>query len=424
MVAFRLGIAKADITPPKPIPMAGFAARTGNSVGVARPLYARVWLFEQEGRKALLVQGDLIWWGAERIASMQRKLEADWGIAAEDALFHASHTHGGPQTSDLLNPILGRTDAAYVDYLERQVLQAVAEAHGNIEPVSVEKGTGACEGISINRRKAVNGVMAMAPNPDGVNDTELIVYRFLAAPSRVKGVLFHFACHPTTVGELLFTSEYCGAAMERLDEQWGDGVSCFLQGYCGDIRPPLVRDGAFYRGTEEDVARNGGILAQAVLDIAAQPMRALQPAPFFSSRLTATLPYERVPQEAELEPADGDSAATALWKAFLRDRPELRKPAAALTLHGLKLADGLAFLAMDGEIVVEYGLHVKRLSGGGVLPLGYTGGMVGYVPTAQQIAEGGYESKDSAPLFGLPAPFSPQIEEELRARIGELIARM
>jgi hypothetical protein len=49
-------------------------------------------------------------------------------------------------------------------------------------------------------------------------------------------------------------------------------------------------------------------------------------------------------------------------------------------------------------------LYIKQLSQGGTLPLGYSNGMVGYVPTAAQIAEGGYEGDSSSVSFGLPAP--------------------
>ena len=72
---------------------------------------------------------------------------------------------------------------------------------------------------------------------------------------------------------------------------------------------------------------------------------------------------------------------------------------------------------MDGEVVVEYGLWIKERYRGQVLPLGYSNGMVGYVPVAHQIHEGGYEARDSAPYFGLPAPFTPELEEVIKAAI-------
>jgi hypothetical protein len=48
--------------------------------------------------------------------------------------------------------------------------------------------------------------------------------------------------------------------------------------------------------------------------------------------------------------------------------------------------------------------------------------MIGYVPTAQQLAEGGYEAEGSCPYFGLPGPFDPRIEGLIRRAIDELVA--
>jgi glucosamine-6-phosphate deaminase len=87
----------------------------------------------------------------------------------------------------------------------------------------------------------------------------------------------------------------------------------------------------------------------------------------------------------------------------------------------LNLAGDLSFLAMNGEAVVEYGLFVKRRFAGKVLPLPYSNGMIGYVPTARQIGEGGYEARESIFYFGLPAPFASSLEHKIHNRLTELV---
>jgi hypothetical protein len=190
-----------------------------------------------------------------------------------------------------------------------------------------------------------------------------------------------------------------------------------LQGCCGDIRPGLVRDGAFYRGTDDDVRALGARLAAEVSAILRRPMEQLQPARIRSELLTVELPFQTLPTRAALEARRDDPDIPGAWSRLLLAQPERLQPAIPFRIQMLVLGDGLALLAMEGEVVVEYGLWVKQRFGGKVLPIPYSNGMVGYVPVAHQIAEGGYEARDSVPYFGLPAPFAPSLEERIKASI-------
>jgi len=71
--------------------------------------------------------------------------------------------------------------------------------------------------------------------------------------------------------------------------------------------------------------------------------------------------------------------------------------------------------------VTEYGLYVKSIAGEGVWPIGYTNGMIGYVPTAKQIDEGGYEALWSTEYFLMPAPFAHEVEPMFRGAIRALV---
>ena len=55
----RAGAARIDITPAKPIKMAGYSSRTKLSEGVHDPLSARVVVFENNGTRLVLVSTDL-----------------------------------------------------------------------------------------------------------------------------------------------------------------------------------------------------------------------------------------------------------------------------------------------------------------------------------------------------------------------------
>jgi hypothetical protein len=302
------------------------------------------------------------------------------------------------------------------------VLRAIAEAHHNIEKVTLERAEGICRGIGINRRKIVNGKAEFSPNHDGVNDERLTVVRCVTADGKNKGILVHFTCHPTTTDANEVTSEFCGVATEILDGIWGDGVSCFLQGCCADIRPSLYQDDRFYKGDQRDVERLGAILADGVSNLLSAPMTKLEPAPLQGWIQHVTLPFERIPTVADIAEEPGDSEVIAEWKRMMRDH--LPETEAALQIQLVQLARGLSLVAMNGEMVVEYGLAIREATEHQALPIGYSNGMIGYVSTARQIDEGGYESVTSGYVFGLPSPFTSDVERRVRQGIHEVVEKI
>ncbi|MBD2860749.1 neutral/alkaline non-lysosomal ceramidase N-terminal domain-containing protein [Paenibacillus oceani] len=413
-----LGIDKIDITPDHPVSLAGYGHRPASFDGIHHPIYAKVLFIRQHDkdrgiRNRLLVAADLIWWGTELVERLRCELAARWEMGAEDVILNASHSHSGPQTSRLM-PSIGKVDERYVHELETKLLDGIHRAESNLEPVTVQRGNGACD-IGIQRRKLVEGRIAMSPNEEGPNDQEVTVVRFATHTGKAKALIVHYTCHPTTTSANFVSSEYCGIAMERIERELGDDcVSLFLQGCCGDVRPALHRDGRFYSGNAEDVQRLGTRLVESVTAVLTRPLQTLPSCPPFGLHITRPLPFADMPGLEELEACKrSDHSGTRNWAEQLQQCPELIRPAATLDMVRMDIAQGLSLLAMNAEMVVEYGLYVKMLSGGSTLPVAYSNGMIGYVPTAQQLKEGGYEATDSYIFFGLCSPFTETAEHDI-----------
>lgn len=417
----QLGVAKVDITPTAPVPLAGFSHRSGVFDSVVRPLYARLFLFEQMEQRYLLVSADLIWWGPAMVHALQQSVYREFRIPPSQLLLHATHNHSGPQTSDDFTPSLGKCNAEYAEWLQMQIHEGIQQAFCNLESVTVEMGVGNwSEGI--NRRRIVNGVCEMAPNLDGSNDQTVSVVRFCRNDRRVKAILLHATCHPTTTGDNRVSSEFPGYAMEHIEQYYqGDGtIAGFLQGFCGDVRPALIRDEQFFRGHDEDVQRIGMALAMEALRVLRTDMLPLQIEALASKVFTVNLQLSRLPKTAELHSHLSGDGVLSEWAGCLLERQERLRTAVPLEMTYFRIANGLTLLTANAEMVVEYGHFAKRVKAEIQLPVGYTNGMVGYVPTAKQIAEGGYEACDSAYYFVLPAPFSSAIEADIQDVIAKL----
>ncbi|MDR6550435.1 neutral/alkaline non-lysosomal ceramidase N-terminal domain-containing protein [Paenibacillus qinlingensis] len=425
MMELLLGTAKVDITPQSPMPLAGFGHRHGDFEGINHPLYLKVWFFEQTeasslASKALLIHADILAWSTERTEAIQSLLFERFGLEPASIILHATHTHSGPRTLDIPDPM--NTD--YMEALECSLLEAVEEAYQQRKPVVIERGSGECQ-LGIHRRKFVDGVMTMAPNEEGLIDSEVSVIRFRSKrTNETVGVLIHYACHPTTTDHKFVSSEFPGIAMERVEQAIGDGaIASYLQGCCGDIRPALINGDAFYRGGDEEVQRLGTQLADVVLQVLRQPMRQLELGRINAESVEVQLPFESVPDAMHLQQSAEESGLVGAWGRRLLAEPNRVTSHIPLKLNQVTIANDLVFLAMNGEIMVEYGLFIKNLHPGGVLPLAYSNGMVGYIPTDQQLAEGGYEPNESIHYYLLPAPFSQGIEKAICDAASQLLKR-
>lgn len=71
-------------------------------------------------------------------------------------------------------------------------------------------------------------------------------------------------------------------------------------------------------------------------------------------------------------------------------------------------------------MVQGYGEYIKSLNPR-VLALGYSNGMIGYIPTQIQLMEGGYEAEEFIYYFGLPAPFHIKTEKEIQNAIENIL---
>ncbi|MFC3798625.1 hypothetical protein [Cohnella sp. GCM10012308] len=127
-------------------------------------------------------------------------------------------------------------------------------------------------------------------------------------------------------------------------------------------------------------------------------------------------------QLERLEPAAlaGRRSVTGLPFAEISTPPRKPSEQALFEITKLKIADGLTFIAMNGEMVADYGLFVKSRSPD-LVPLAYSNGMIGYVTTAEQLLEGGYEPIESVPYFGLPGPFDQTVEATVKKQLKAII---
>ena len=400
----KVGVARANITPPVGIRSAGYASR-GPLTSFHDPLYATAIVFESGGRKAALISCDLIDLDAGTVGEVREEVAKRTSIPPEAMTVVCTHTHYGPDPyRDKSAPDV----MAYRSNLIFLLAGAVQEADSKLEPALIGVEWGESD-IGINRReKLPDGRVVLGRNPLGPIDRSVGVMRIDSADGKGMAVLVNFQCHPVSQGSRVshISADYPGAAREVVERLTG-ATFIFLQGACGDINSTIREES--YEPARTLGVRLGCEVVRVWEMISPQPVSGLE-----VRRREVELPRFRFisPERArelegelsrELERLKGSGAYKGMieWvQARLeRVREALKSwesgeplPPIKTELQAWRIGDEIAFAAVPGEIFNQIGLRVKLSSPfKHTFFLGYANDSIGYVPTPDAYPEGGYE---------------------------------
>ncbi|MEZ5098303.1 MAG: neutral/alkaline non-lysosomal ceramidase N-terminal domain-containing protein [Thermoleophilia bacterium] len=166
MSGFRAGFAQVDVTPPAGTPMAGYpdiavdrpwtpdairgyvGRQRQVAAGTHDPLLATAVAIECDGARAVVVGLDTLVLERRVDDDRLRASLAGHGVAPENVLVGASHTHGGP---DLYAWWGGRHRPSPAPATLAGTLAACERALAALEPVELRFGVGRLEDASVNR---------------------------------------------------------------------------------------------------------------------------------------------------------------------------------------------------------------------------------------------------------------------------------
>ncbi len=412
---WRVGLASMDITPPAGVWMAGYAARKEPAQGAAQPLHAKAIAFQDAGgRLAVIVTLDALGLTEPVVERIAAAVQRRHRLPREALVLCSSHTHSGPVVDDQLAVAYDLTPSqwdgvrASTARIEGQVLAAIGQALDALRPARVRWGQGAA-GFGANRRVAFG--------PDGPADSAVPVLAVERPGGKLAGVVFGYACHNTTLPATFvrYHGDYAGVAQAELERRHPGVTALFVAGCGADANPKP-------RGTIELAEQHGRSLADAV-------DRALGGAaevrgPLRCAFTTATLAYAPAPDaeawRRKLEDADVYVRRHAALMLDVIAREGRTRAVEHAPLHVLRIGS-LAFVAISGEVVVDYALAVKRKYGDATWVAGCTDAVFGYLPSLRVLREGGYEGGEAMLYYGRPGPFAETVEASVMGGIDALM---
>ena len=422
-----VGLSAADITPERPVYLAGYASRNRPHEGVEAPIHAKVLaLVDQRGHRCVILTTDLIGLTAAVAEPVCERLAAKTGLARADILLNSSHTHTGPALTlstaptTKMDAAAAERQAAYTRKVQDELVRLAVEALDNADqPAMLGRATGVAPFV-MNRREATEerGIV-LGVNPSGPADRSVPALRITDADNdELLAVLYQAACHNTTLGGSFYriTGDFAGYSQAYIEEEHPDAMALFLVGCAGDANP-------YPRGELEMSEEHGRVLGEEVCRLLEEE-ESWAP---ISGPVTTRFAQVDLP----LQPAPSGKALSELklggsWRGFVASEIEKRRESGQPIPESYQapfsvwqFGDDLTLVGLSGEVVVDYVYRLeKELGATNLWIAAYCHDVYGYLPSARVLREGGYETRGL--YAGGIGFFTPDAEDVVAESIREL----
>jgi hypothetical protein len=362
------------------------------------------------------------------------------GFERSEIMLSVSHTHCGPvvgrnlQAMYFLDDKQTRLVKDYTHELHDKLVDLVGAALKNLKPAEVTWGNGFTT-FATNRRenveKNVPKLRELGQLKGPVDhEVPVLCVRMLAGRAsdgldsplqggKVVALVFGYACHATVMDFYQWSGDYPGFAQLELEKRHPDAIALFHAG-CGADQNPLPRR------KNELAEAYGKQLAEAVDQVVKAPMAKVSPS-LKTTYTTVDLPFGELPtrEKIVLDTMSKDKFIASRARSLLVDLEKngSLKKMYPYPIQAWQLGNDLTWIALGGEVTVEYSLRLKKelakspspsgrgVRGEGIWVTGYANDVMAYIPSLKVLKEGRYEGDTSMIYYGLPCAWGPRIEE-------------
>ncbi len=418
-VTYRAGVARIDITPDFPIRLAGFGNRRAESEGITQRISAQALAIDDGAEPVVLITADLCGVPAAFTEELAKRLQAA-GVRRERFTLAVTHSHTTPMVTGYLPTLFGqpippehqkhidRFTAELLDKLERVAQDALADRR----PARLSWGVGSV-GFAKNRRTA-----------GGPIDHDLPVLAVRDPDGKLRAVWASYACHCVTLSNNKTSGDWAGFVRAAIEAEHPGAIALISIGCGADQNPNSGVTG----GKVEIATVQGRELAAEVKRLLADflaPVNGPIAARAEHIELPLLDPPPRSAWEAKAKNDDPKQAAVAFHaKTQLArlDRGEPLTTKVDFTVRAWTFGDDLALAFLPGEVVVDYGLRLKReLDGRRLWINAYSNAVPCYIPSERVLKEGGYEGGWAMTYYDLPGPFKPGLEQPIIDAVKKVV---
>ncbi|MBF0232810.1 MAG: glycosyltransferase [Desulfamplus sp.] len=413
--SFRTSFGDFNITPKisdtNPVFLQGIAGKERKAIGIDSLLRMQILLIEDENQtKILFVSADIFGFGSEMV-ELIRKDSLKWGITPERVILNASHTHYAPGTLSHTFRTMGPYFEEYSMEIAGIVGNALPMLHDNLEHSYIYSG-GTNVNIGISSVLEKNGSIEFEPDEAGSYDQHTPFLLFELKKSNKKIIMVNHGCQPTGLGiENNISADFPGYFRDELIKTSKIDHVMYLQGASGDIKEAATFNGSrVLSTTSQDAQTNGRNMAQCIknaLDNAL--LKPLTESIISSTSKTMYLKLKKIPDINRINELKSDILSDPVireWASRLSTTyPSGDFPnALALDVQVALIGKHSTFICFPAGPISKLGIELKKLTNSpeNCFILGYTNGLLCYLPDDNKIELGGYESDISPYYYMIP----------------------
>lgn len=413
----EVGVARIDITPERPIRLAGYGRRKTESEGVLQRLEAKAIAFGSDSQgPSIFITVDLIGIPGHITDRVAGRLSESIGLDSAQLAISSTHTHSGPEIGNLLNhfgePLPPEQLGHIVQYLDRlagKLEQVALAALRSRSPALVAWGQGEV-GFAKNRR-SISDIRPV--------DHSMPLLRITDLNGKLRAVLVNYACHGTTLGGDInkIHGDWMGEA-QRIIEERHPGITAMIAiGAGADANPePRLK--------MEYTTLHGKEIADEVDRLLTTSLQSLKVPPVGRYK-SIELPYAHVPTVQELVQQSKARGSKGYYARLALDRlarGEAIPTSLTYPVQTWTFGEDLVMVILAGEVVVDYTLRLKKELGAERLWItSYANDVPCYIASRRVIREGGYEVEYSMYSYNRPSPFVEHIEDLIVDAVHELL---
>ncbi|MGM0589834.1 MAG: hypothetical protein ACQETE_15530 [Bacteroidota bacterium] len=411
----HINAVREDITPPFAVQLGGYRSQRGDQQAceVAIPLELHALMIRWGEERSVMISFDLIWLSAQFSNHLKRWMANKFGIPAERVLLAATHTHSSPQLIHRAE-FYGQVDPAYEDFLLRKSKAAIRRLMSTAQRAHLYFGRNRShKSLIVNRneliRDPLNGGKQVIQTPNRARsiEHELDLIKLNDENDQPVAMIVRAACHPVFHKDNLYSADYPGRLRQLIWQEAGRQFPIlFLQGFAGDLRPNF--HARRWRERLEQLINTKSLRPGFAKDLTPHLDR-------FVTDLAGELPE---PEALVTKPESQNEPQHRIFHCSGKNGGEEGEQ--SFYIQRFDIHSQLSFLAINAEVYSQYELILRALEerlNKIIIPVGYTHGMVGYLPDNEVLtAANGYEY-ESWHKFGLDRPYQPEVAQVIEAGI-------
>jgi len=400
---FRASAVKVDITPETSVWLCGYDPR--QSTGVHDRLFHRIVAMDDGKTQFFLISSDITEISPGFYDQVMQELEKQTGIKPLQVWWIVTHSHSAPEVGSpgldgiyMPDRFQHASNPEYSARVEKELLEGIKQARAKLEPARLGVGWGFAQ-ANINRRaQDVEGEAFLGLNPDGPADRRIGLLRLEKADGTLLALIANYAMHGTVLGpaNTLISGDAPGIVADYVEEKLGAPM-LYIQGAAGNMAPIYSVYPDFKSG---HLSQFRVLLGDRILEANRQLGHTTS-----EVRLSLDMQIVETPERKD------NLGWTPELAAYLR-KDNTGTALVRIPVRFLRINDDIAIWAAPLELFCEIAMQVRDQS---PFPFtfhyGYCNGFLGYFPTKEAFAHGGYEPNPYS------SPYTPQGEADLTSAV-------